>query len=72
MMPEIKYLPGDQACFIQGKMIVMAKVNLTFYDTGAKKFKFLLDKFARQFTEDDLFFSFHDAQKFLEKRKGGL
>jgi len=70
MMPEIKYLPGDQVCFIQGKMIVMARVGLTLYDTSTKKFKFLLDKFAKEFTEDELFFSFHDAQKFMEKKNG--
>lgn len=67
MMPEIKYLPGAQVCFIQGETIIMAKVNLTFYDTKSKTFKFLLGKFAKEFTEDELFFSFSEANEFLEK-----
>jgi len=67
MMPNIKYQPGDRVCFIKDKMIIMAKVNVTFYDTEAKVFKFLLYKFAKEFMEDELFFNFHDAQKFMEK-----
>jgi len=71
MMPDIKYIPGDQVCFIKGEMIIMAKVNVTFYDTGSKTFKFLLDKFAKEFTEDDLFFNFSEAQKFMDKENVG-
>ena len=68
MMPEIKYMPGDRVCFIKDKTIIMARVNVTFYDTGSKTFKFLLDKFAKEFTEGDLFFNFHDANEFLGKK----
>ena len=69
-MPEIKYLPGDRVCFIKDKVVIMAKVNVTFYDTKAKTFSFLLDKFAKEFTEGELFFNFHDASEFLEKENG--
>ena len=69
----IKYLPGDRVCFIKTnplaqdrKIIVMARVTCTFYDTKTKKFRFLLDKFAKEFTEDELFFNFHDAHKFMD------
>ena len=68
-LPEIKYLPGDTACFISGKQIIMARVRCTFYDTKDRKYKFLLDRFAREFTEDDLFDSFYDANNFMDKEK---
>ena len=67
-LPEIKYMPGGTACFIKNGTIIMAKVNLTYYDTGERQYKFLLDKFSREFTEAELFDSFHDASKFMEKK----
>ena len=64
-LPDIKYRPGDQACFIKGNTIIMARVTCTFYKTEAREYRFLLDKFSKEFTEADLFDSFYDAQKFM-------
>ncbi len=65
-LPDIKYLPGARVCFIKGEMIVMARVTCTFFDTRARTFRFKLDKFAKEFTEDELYFNFHDAQQFMD------
>lgn len=65
-LPNIKCLPGDKVCVIKGRMIIMARIACVFYNTDVRKYKFLIDKFAKEYTEDELFFNFHDAQKFMD------
>ena len=67
-LPDIKYLVGDSVCVIKGKMLFMARIACVFYDTDARKYKFLLDKSVKEYSEDELFFSFYDAQKFMDKQ----
>ncbi len=66
-LPNIKCLPGDRVCVIKGKMIVMARIACVFYDTEARKYKFLVDKSVKEYTEDELYFNFYEAQKSMEE-----